>query len=477
SGTGTDAQTLCTNSALTNITYSITGGGTGASATGLPTGVTSSYSSGVFTINGTPTVAGSYNYTITTTGSCNPATVNGTIIVNPAPIANAGADFTICIGDTAALSGAGGLNYSWTDGINTFNTSTVLTSPIVSTVYSLMVTNNSGCSDFDTAMVNVTPSKAIFGHVTYSGGPVTGGMAVLYKYMQFQTRFDSVQYVPLDPSTGDYVFTSVNHGEYLVKIVVDSASYPTLINTYYGDEFLWNGTNGDSVNVINHTCASNTTLDTITMVELTGTGGGMGLIIGQITEGISFGRVEGEPIPGIDVKLGKNPGGSIVATTNTDSTGHFTFSGVANGNYTIFVDIPGLGRDSSYTFDVDSTNNQFLNQNYIADSNSVFINPTSTVGISNPTIIFENKFSVYPNPVKGNTTIEYSILQMTDSKTTLEVTTLLGVKISSLVNTTQQAGTYKNNFNPQDYQLNSGIYFITLTIDGKKSTKRIVVME
>lgn len=410
--------------------------------------------------------------TYVVTGILNGCSLNDTVevTVNPAPVANIATGTPICHGDTATLTGTGGISFSWSNGVTG---STITVNPDTSTSYILTVTNNSGCTASDTAIVSVTPSKDIFGNASYSGGPVTNGMAVLYKYEQSQTRFDSIQYVPLNPSSGDYIFSNVDYGQYLVKVFADSASYPTLINTYYGDEFLWDG---DSVRVIDHTCNLNTALDSVTMVELTGTGGGIGLIIGKIIEGASFGRVEGEPIPGVDIYLGKNPGG-IIATTNTDSTGHFTFSGVANGNYTIYVDIPGLGRDSTYTFDIDSTNNQFLNQNFIADSTSVFPNPTSTVGINNPATIFESKFSVYPNPVKGNTTIEYSILQMTDSKTMLEVYSVLGVKISSLVNDTQQAGIYKYNFNPQNYQLNSGVYFITLTIDGKTNTKRIVVME
>ncbi|MDO9186391.1 MAG: PKD-like domain-containing protein [Bacteroidia bacterium] len=438
-------------------------------------GVIFTWSTGASTnsIIDTPVTTTTYTVTVTDGNNCSNMAA-ATITVNPTPLANAGLDHTICIGDTATLAGSGGMTYLWTDGGNSFNTPTILVNPITSTQYNLTVTDNLGCTASDTALVSVTPSKDIFGHASYSGGPVTNGMAVLYKYEQSQTRFDSVQYVPLSPSTGDYFFTNVNYGQYLVKVFADSTSYPTLINTYYGDEFLWDG---DSVRVINHSCNVNTTLDSVSMVELTGTGGGIGLIIGKIIEGASFGRVDGDPIPGVDVKLGKNPGGSVVATTNTDSSGHFTFSGVADGNYTIYVDIPGLGRDSSYTFTVDSTNNQFLNQNYIADSNSVFMNPTSTVGIINHANAVENKFSVYPNPVKGNTTIEYSIPQMMDSKTTLEVTTVLGVKINTLVNAIQLAGTYKYNFNPQNYHLNSGLYFITLTINGKANTKRIVVIE
>src|SRR5204863_5330152 len=81
---GTDAQTKCINTALTPITYAIGGGGTGASITtgALPAGVTSSFSGGVFTISGTPTAAGAFNYTITTTGPCTNVTASGTITVN-----------------------------------------------------------------------------------------------------------------------------------------------------------------------------------------------------------------------------------------------------------------------------------------------------------------------------------------------------------------------------------------------------------
>jgi gliding motility-associated-like protein len=82
SAAGTDAQTLNISTILTNITYSVTGGGTGATITGLPAGVSGSYLAGVFTISGTPTAAGTFNYTVNTTGTCLQASMNGTITVN-----------------------------------------------------------------------------------------------------------------------------------------------------------------------------------------------------------------------------------------------------------------------------------------------------------------------------------------------------------------------------------------------------------
>lgn len=80
---GSNTQTLCINTPLSDISYSIGGGGTGGTVSGLPTGVTGTYNSGILIISGTPTVTGTFNYTVTTTGTCIQKTANGTLIVNP----------------------------------------------------------------------------------------------------------------------------------------------------------------------------------------------------------------------------------------------------------------------------------------------------------------------------------------------------------------------------------------------------------
>ena len=84
SAAGTDGQTICVNSALTNITYA-TKNATGATISGLPAGVTGNWNSNVFTITGTPTsnIQTTYNYTITLTGGCGLVTAQGSIEVNP----------------------------------------------------------------------------------------------------------------------------------------------------------------------------------------------------------------------------------------------------------------------------------------------------------------------------------------------------------------------------------------------------------
>lgn len=79
------SQAVCINTAITPISFTIAEGGTGGNLTGsLPAGLTGSFSAGVFKITGNPTVAGTFNYTVNTTGNCTPQTSrSGTITVNP----------------------------------------------------------------------------------------------------------------------------------------------------------------------------------------------------------------------------------------------------------------------------------------------------------------------------------------------------------------------------------------------------------
>src|SRR5690606_2878694 len=98
SGAGSNAQTVCDNTDIQPITYSIDA--PGVRVNGLPTGVDYEFVGGVLTISGTPqsvTAFTTYNYTISTTGAdCNNS-ATGSISVSPAmPVANAGTDKSIC---------------------------------------------------------------------------------------------------------------------------------------------------------------------------------------------------------------------------------------------------------------------------------------------------------------------------------------------------------------------------------------------
>jgi hypothetical protein len=84
SALGTDIQTACINTSITNITYATTGA-TGATFSGLPAGVTGNWAANVVRISGTPSASGTFNYVVTLTSGCGNVTSTGTITSNPLP--------------------------------------------------------------------------------------------------------------------------------------------------------------------------------------------------------------------------------------------------------------------------------------------------------------------------------------------------------------------------------------------------------
>ena len=156
--TGNDNQTVCINTPIANIQYTIGGQGGGATITGLPSGVTGVYNSGLFIISGTPTVSGTFNYTITTSGAlCTPATAMGSITVTPAAaltLTSGNNTQTICTGiaisditydvtdatDATVTGLPAGVTGSYAGGVFT-----ITGTPTVGGTFNYTVTTSGGC--------------------------------------------------------------------------------------------------------------------------------------------------------------------------------------------------------------------------------------------------------------------------------------------------------------------------------------------
>lgn len=474
--------TVIINSAITVSATSnnvLCFGGSNGSATATPAGGAAPYTyiwypSAQTGATATGLVAGSYTVTVTDANSASGNTV--VTITQPTAInVTTNGTATICSGastfiSSSATGGTGAYTYLWS---NSNTTPSMTVSPTVTTSFMITVADANGCSMNASVLVTVSPNTNIYGHVDSANvNSILNGSVVLYKHITSLLSFDTLQVVSLN-ANGDYYFPSISYGTYLIKVFPNDTVYPTAMPTYFGNQFLW--TAADS---ITHGCTVNDTAN-ISVQFIQAVPQGPGALGGLIEEGVGFGRQEGDPIPGLDVKLGKNPGGStnIVASTQTDANGYYSFDNLAlnsvvGGSYIIFADIPGLGMTSSYTIVLDPSHPSYDSLNYAVDSSSIYTVLTSSTGISNAAIAKENKFKVYPNPFKGNASIEYNL--PTEADVNLAVYNVLGVKIKSLVNSKQIVGNHKCNLNDQ---LSSGVYFITLTIDGKASTQRVVVMK
>jgi len=90
-----------------------------------------------------------------------------TVFVNPAPVADAGKDSTICFGKSVQLAGSGGGAYQWSP--STYLDNALIGNPIVmkpaqSITYRLKVTGSNGCPSLQqpTITITVNPSAPIF---------------------------------------------------------------------------------------------------------------------------------------------------------------------------------------------------------------------------------------------------------------------------------------------------------------------------
>jgi gliding motility-associated-like protein len=164
------SQTVCINSAITNITLATTGA-TGATVTGLPAGLTGTWSANTVTISGTPTAAGTYTYTVTTTGGCPPATTTGTITVTPLNTVAAGTSQTVCINSAIttinlATTGATGATVTGlpagVTGTWAANTVTISGTPTAAGTFTYTVTTTGGCPPATTTgTITVTPLNTV----------------------------------------------------------------------------------------------------------------------------------------------------------------------------------------------------------------------------------------------------------------------------------------------------------------------------
>uniref|UniRef100_UPI004047D196 T9SS type B sorting domain-containing protein n=1 Tax=Flavobacterium sp. TaxID=239 RepID=UPI004047D196 len=119
STSGTDSQSRCAGVTIDPIQYQVTGTATGVVVTGLPAGVTYDYNvaTGLVTISGAANVGGVYNYSITTSGGCNPqASASGSITITGLPVLSYSVTNTICDGSTLDFvlnSSLPNTTYSW----------------------------------------------------------------------------------------------------------------------------------------------------------------------------------------------------------------------------------------------------------------------------------------------------------------------------------------------------------------------------
>ena len=84
----------------------------------------------------------------------------------------------------------------------------------------------------------------------------------------------------------------------------------------------------------------------------------------------------------------------------------------------------------------------------------------------------ENTVGVFPNPVITKTAVNY--ISSDYSKVSIELSDINGRRIWSMEPTAKIAGTYTEEIDFESLQVKNGIYFVTVSIDGKMSKEKLV---
>ena len=169
----TGGLTACTNSSKTytassgsSYSWSVTGGK-----------ITSGAGTNSVSVSWGSAGKGSISLSVSNTFGCS-GTVTDSVTINPLPTVNAGADDSVCYGDSVQIGASPATNftYSWTSYSGSkYNVSNPWVSPFKTNYYYLKGTDTmTGCSNMDTVAIKVNqlPSRPSF---TTNNGPLCEG--------------------------------------------------------------------------------------------------------------------------------------------------------------------------------------------------------------------------------------------------------------------------------------------------------------
>lgn len=156
-----------------------------------------------------PTALTSYRVTVTGSNGC--YSVDTVLVrVNPVPIANAGADTTVCQGRSARLRATGGITYKWS---TNQTLQEIIVTPLITTTYTVTVTGQNTCTATDVVIVNVNPipiANAGANKILCNGSSVditaTGGSTYIWNTGQSEST------IKVSPTVSTNYIVTVSNG-------------------------------------------------------------------------------------------------------------------------------------------------------------------------------------------------------------------------------------------------------------------------
>jgi len=268
-------------------------------------------------------------------------------------------------------------------------------------------------------------------------------------------------------SNGNFSLWALPNTNYYLKISANNPQlYPTLANTYYDSTYNWQ--DATILTTINNCDTINLNVPLVTYTPATG---GQCRIYGLV-------RYDGSlaPVQNAMVYLRYQPNQDLARFEYTNLNGYYSIDNIANGNYKLFVDIPGLPQITNHHIIVNPNDTVFADVNFIVDTTSISkdygfgIYADSTGWISVPLNNTENiHISVFPNPFNQQLTLSGNL-----SKTeniSAEIFDNLGKLIFEYPEKQYVENEVKLTFPTS--KLISGIYYLKVTVGNNVYIKKI----
>lgn len=264
----------------------------------------------------------------------------------------------------------------------------------------VVATDKAGATAQDIFQVVVLdPAKSIINGTVLKGTtPLTGGIRVVLMVKE-GTMFNAVANTTIS-STGTFSFYNLANGTYLLKAEVTNATMnPGLLHTYYTS--FPSVTQATQMNIT----AAGTQTATITMLPVTLPAGDF-VIKGKVVRKtgspdlITQGKDPvSTPAAGIDMVLKKS--GAVVANTVTAADGTYEFTKLPEGEYEVFVELPGYTQEVSQKATVNAANpvKDKINFTIWTDTNIHIITKVSD-------LMAGFGMKLYPNPTTGRVNID-----------------------------------------------------------------------
>ena len=321
----------------------------------------------------------------------------------------------------------------------------------------------SGCSGpaSTTFPITVADIDGVSGYVNFTFepyyGPVkvrlitqstsgTTGNTVLTEYASTSGECNGTSYY--------YEFIGVPTNTYLIKAANNDSMASDYLPTYAPSEAFWNA---PFTTQLVHTSGTADINQNITMLHGAVTSG-PGFISGDVVVDHANKGTSGTiPAIGLHIILKNNSSSSILKFIDTDPSGHYSFSGLPYGTYSIFPDSMSYISTAYTTITLSAAHPSDATAGFTQHTVSQTITPSAATAVSNIAAVTYG-VSAFPNPSNGRVIIQWN--EKATENGTVIVTDITGREVyKSTINMIQGNGS-----TPIDLTaVSNGLYTISIT--------------